>query len=457
MSLTLAAWLIMFACGLMLSFANPVFGLLAYLLEYYLRPSLNWWGQSLPDLRWTFMAALVMAVTFALRRSSLTPMAPARNLGLPFAVLMCLNVLLVTQWAVNPDLSWVWGSTFLKHMAVYALIIGIIRSRVAFEWFVTTNMMGIAWWGYNAIGAKRSAGRLESVGSGDSLGSNLLGAHLLTILPFVLLYALSDRNKWRRGLAVITLPLLVNLIVLANSRGAMMGVAAAFLAALPLAGKRQRLPLLAGAICLAGAFYLLADKQFIERQQTTQTAAEKDNSAMERIKSWQGAMGLVRDYPLGGGGRAFHLLSPIYIPDIVEGHGGQGRSVHNTLLQVAAEWGLQGLTLYLGFLGSTFIMLRQVRKRAPPKEWMAYRAICVQLGLIGTFVAGLFGDRFYGESVYWLCALSFALVRIQATELAGAEVRTEAAPRPDPLKHQVTHRASWRPEPTIARRLPSTR
>lgn len=454
MALTSLIWVALYVGGLAFAFITPIFGLFAYTFEYYLRPSLNWWGRPLPDFRWSLIAAMVLGLTFLIRRSSLPELKSTTNLALPWLALMAANSLLVNMWAVDPELSWLWSTQFLKHAAVYCLIIGVVRTRWSFDWLISLNIAGILWWGLIALGERRESARLETVGSGDSLGSNLLAAHVLTILPLLVVSALSERHATRRGLALVALPLVVNLMILANSRGAILGVIVTTGLAFLLAGRRQRIPLTIGAVTLAFAFYFLADTQFVRRQQTTTRAA--DPGAEGRIESWWGALKLVKDYPLGAGGKGFHVLSPVYIPEIVEAHGGSGRSVHNTVLQVTAEWGLQGLFFATGFILSTFYMLRSVRRRAAPRDWFSYRSLGIGLGLIGSLMAGLFTDRYYGESNYWLCALAFALTRIQATELAG--IKNELFPAAQPVVPvSIASPRDWRLSPVVGRLRRSSR
>jgi hypothetical protein len=43
--------------------------------------------------------------------------------------------------------------------------------------------------------------------------------------------------------------------------------------------------------------------------------------------------------------------------------------------------------------------------------------MAIQLSLVGILVAGVFTNRLYGESIYWMCALGFALHRMRETAL----------------------------------------
>jgi O-antigen ligase len=209
---------------------------------------------------------------------------------------------------------------------------------------------------------------------------------------------------------------IVNVFILCNSRGATLGLLVMVCAAILLAGKGRRAKLLGVGMAGIIAVLLLADGRFIERQQTTTNAT--DGASEGRLEAWRAGIEVMRDYPLGGGGRAFHILSPRYIPGIVEEHRGEERAVHNTYLQLGTEWGVQGLILWSGFIGSTFLLLRRCCRQSRDNPWFFYRFFAIELALIGTLTAGIFTSRLYGESVYWMCALAVALHRIHATAVA---------------------------------------
>ena len=59
MSLTAIVWALLYGIALLGALVNPIFGLFGYLLEYFQRPALYWWGDDLPDLRWNFTIAVV--------------------------------------------------------------------------------------------------------------------------------------------------------------------------------------------------------------------------------------------------------------------------------------------------------------------------------------------------------------------------------------------------------------
>jgi putative inorganic carbon (hco3(-)) transporter len=233
------------------------------------------------------------------------------------------------------------------------------------------------------------------------------------VLPFVAVYAFSVKRRTTQAAILICGAFIVNVVILCNSRGATIGLLAMGAAAVAIAGRGRRLKLVAVAAAGLLTVVALADNDFLERQQTT--VETKDGSSQGRLLAWAAGLRFIADYPMGTGGRGFHILSPKYIPEIVESHEGEERSVHNTYLQLAAEWGIQGLILWSGFIISTLLLLRRSRRSAANDSWYFYRFMAVEIALIGTLVAGIFTNRLYGESVYWMCALAFALHRMHAT------------------------------------------
>jgi O-antigen ligase len=170
-------------------------------------------------------------------------------------------------------------------------------------------------------------------------------------------------------------------------------------------------------------FFALADQTFIDRQRTI---ADED-AGTERLQTWAGARKLLNARPFGVGGGGFEYLSPIYIPEVVAAHDGEPRSVHNTYLLLATEWGVQSFVLFVGFVGSTMLILRRIRKRSHGNDEAYYKSVAIQVGLISTLTSGIFSNRLSGESIYWLCALAFALYRVQVRDLSAATAPQPAA------------------------------
>ena len=429
-------WILTYVSGLAASFVQPVFGVYTYLFEYYLRPPLHWWGKGyLPLLRWNFIAAAVATVSFILRRGSLKDIGKAP--ALPGALLVALaGVMMVVQlFAVNRELSWLSITEYLKLVLFHGLIVGNLRSAAAFDGFIALHMLGAGWWGVEAWrNPRREAGRLANVGSGDTWSDNFAAAHLLTVIPFIVVYLLLHKDKRLKALAAVAAPFVINVFILCNSRGATVGLLAGAAVAAVVVRSGHRIRMLGAGAALAVAFFALADPEFIARQQTT-TRYEEDGSAQQRLASWQGGLRLLADRPLGTGGSGYEELSPIYVPEIVNALG-EKRAPHNTFVLVASEWGIQGLFLYLCFQASLFYLTRQVRQRATSGDIWYYRAVALEVSMIAMLVSSMFSDRLYGEAPYWVAGLVVALHRLQTHELAEQAKAVDpvvAGPDAEPL------------------------
>jgi hypothetical protein len=415
-SLTALVWVTLYSIAVLGAWFNPMYGLFGYLLEYFQRPSLYWWGRELPDLRWNFTIGAVASAAYLLRKESLPPVTRTTNVALFLMLLQAVNTSIVTTWAVNEQLSWNWSVTYWKLVVSYFLFSGIVRTPKNLALVLVFQMLGAAYWGWDALDNRRFGGRLEGIGSGDTLNANKLAAHIITIVPMAVMFVFLKQARWIRVVALISLPLILNLVVLTNSRGATVGLGASLVAAVLIARKGIRKQIVIGAIAAVIGLYAVADPEYIARQQTI--ADPQDNSAQTRLYLWKGSTGMILDYPFGAGGRGFHFLSPRYIPQLVEADGDEGRSSHNTYIQVAVDWGLQGLVLFLALIGYTFVVLHRVRKERVETDWIYFVSLGIQLGLIGTLTAAFFSVRFYGESVYWLCGLSTALYQMTAPDAA---------------------------------------
>jgi putative inorganic carbon (hco3(-)) transporter len=457
MSTTAIVWALLYVSSTILSVVNPLFGSLGYLLEYYMRPELKWWGKDLPSLRYNLIISVVFAGTYLIRQGSLRSMVPLKNIPLRWLLLLGTTMVVVTwAFAVNPALSEHWTIQWFKIAIIFPMLLaGVVRTPAAFNGFIAAHMLGGFWWGWDAwMRPKRESGRLMAIGSGDTLNDNAAATHLLTVLPFIAVYLLTHKDKRLRAVALIAAPFVINTLILCNSRGAMVGLAAGLAAALFLIRSGYRVRIAGAAVALAVSFLLLADQTFITRQQTT-TNYQEDGSAQQRLTTWIAAYRLVKDRPFGAGGRGFHTLSPRYIPDIVDAHNGQQRAPHNTWVMVASEWGIFGLICFAALNVSTIVMLERLKRRVKNlgSDGMYYywRALALQIALIMGCVAGAFTDRLYGESGYWMIGLAYALSRMQLTDQAEAAKAAEAkAVASEPIP--VTAAPGW---PALAGARPS--
>lgn len=413
MPATAIAWVLAYTGGALAALADPFFALLVYLLDYYAHPPIRWWGKGLPDLRWSLLAAGILLVTFLLKRGNPFSRSTLRHAQTKWLLAFLLVSLLVTGLAVSPERSIQCVGDLAKLVLLFFLISGTVRTKAQFRFFVLAMILGSLLWGVNTyFDPSMEAGRLRKVGGPDSFNDNSAAAHLLTVLPFLGITLLS--GTWlERGLSLLAAPLVLKTLILCNSRGATVALGVAALAGIVLAGPRFRLKVAVLLIVGSGIALSFADRSFVDRQVTLMRYGE-DGSAMGRIDAWKGAIRLMGDYPLGAGGEGFNLLSPIYIPEVVAEHGGEERSVHSTFLAVGADWGVLGLSCFLGFLVASFLTLHRIRRETTDRD-LFLQSYALELSLIGFLTASIFIVRVYADILYWLAALTVALRNIQQT------------------------------------------
>ena len=71
--LTAIAFILAFASGCLLAlFRHPIYGFVTYVGLVYIHPPAHWWGQVLPSLRWSLIAATVTLLAVIIHRSKAT-------------------------------------------------------------------------------------------------------------------------------------------------------------------------------------------------------------------------------------------------------------------------------------------------------------------------------------------------------------------------------------------------
>lgn len=424
MSTTTIIWVFLYVSGAILSFIiHPIYGLMGYFLDYYAHPPLRWWGNELPDLRWALMISFMTVVAVFIKRNRLPPLKNKVHPQTKWLILFICNTFLVTPMAVWPDKNWEALTDLLKYGALFFLIIYTVRTKQHFRWVLLFHLIGVFYWGWTAYDhPKRVGGRLVGMGGSDSLNDNAMASHLLAIMPFLGAFFMVG-SRWEKLLSILAAPFILNAFILCNSRGAFLSLLLVACASIYFMKGATRWKA-AASLAAAGVLFLyLADPQFIDRQMTVLEFKE-DSSATGRLRSWQGAMELILDHPLGTGGGGFNALSKVYIPEIVEAHGGEARSVHSTYFMAATEWGIQGFFFFLVYIGMSFrelFSIHRAARRKPVSREFEIMSVMLKLSLLGLASTAAFNNRLYAEPFYWLPALIAVLRNIQLKELKDTQ------------------------------------
>lgn len=202
------------------------------------------------------------------------------------------------------------------------------------------------------------------------------------------------------------------IILLTQSRGAFLGMCVFLLLSVLSIGRNRIRGVLAIAI-LATVVVVASPPAVWERIAGLQnvgsidTIAEMDaeGSAAERWNILQTALRIIADHPIIGVGRGGGTVAHgIYNPKL------GAKSLHNTYLEVLAETGVLGFTLFLAFLFSVLIYAKRARQKAHflrhSADWR--RLQLLEFGLYGFLVCSIWGTYAYLSLLYVYLAILFA-------------------------------------------------
>jgi hypothetical protein len=266
-SLTALVFLIAFVGALVAAFVrHPIFGLYAYVATFYLHPVDKWWGESLPDLRWALLAAIVTLL--ASLRLPAQPEQPAWTQNTAAKLLIALTGWFWIQnlWALDSSAHLEASVLFTKYLILFYLIYRLVDSPDRVRAFLVAHVAGCLYLGWLVFQAP-DGGRLEGVGGPGINEANALGMQLSTgaiVAAALLMYG----SIQSRVFALLSAPLILNGIVQTESRGAFLGLAVGGLAMLYLLPGRLRKYWIVMAFVGMGGLLRVAPDNFWDRIDT---------------------------------------------------------------------------------------------------------------------------------------------------------------------------------------------
>lgn len=441
--LTAAAFVLFFgACAVLAFVRHPIYGLYLYLAAIYVHPPSRYWGYMLPDLRWSFIAAVVAVLAIVVNRKKLAP-RPVWLANGPAVLLSLYAVWLWMQsaWALDQSLHLEAVVRYSKYLIAFWIVYRVTDSREGVRDLLFAHVMGCVLLGVFAYFAGREAGRLNGVGGPGIDDANTLGMYLATGAIACAGLLLSQRG-WRQYACFGGMALILNALVLTNSRGALLGLLAGGVV-LGLCRARQHRTLF-WSLAVVGALSIgaLVDRAFVDRMFTIRDAINQtdgmDNSARSRFELYNAQLQMFIDHPMGSGHRGTAVLSPLYLDKewlttvSRDGEEMSARASHNSFMTALVEQGLPGAVMFLALLGwllGAILRVRRLDRRADAGWTTNGAALCG--ALMAVFVAGISSDFSKAEVQFWLFAgLASLLQGCSATRVANHERRARAGTMP---------------------------
>jgi hypothetical protein len=213
-------------CSVLAFRRHPIWGFYFYLATTFVYPPARWWGYLLPDLRWALLSAAITTLAVLFNRGKLNAKPPW--IGSAPAVLLTLYAALMwlqTPWALAMD-DHLEGSTFfVKSLFAFWLVYRLVDSKERVRDLSLAIVLGCGLLGVFAQATGREGGRLDGVGGPNLNDSNTLGMYLVTGIILAIGLVLTQ-SGWRRYVSLASLLLMAQGFILANSRGALVGLLA---------------------------------------------------------------------------------------------------------------------------------------------------------------------------------------------------------------------------------------
>jgi len=320
---------------------------------------------------------------------------------------------------------------FSRVVVFFFLIVALATSRQVIEHLVWSVLTGVALLGIFTIfwGASLSTDYGGRAYASSTYDPNDVAMVMVCTLPLAAFAAIALRGV-RRLLAIGAAIVCVLTILMTMSRGGFIGLVIVSVLLLFRLGKASLAPrvliLITVATFLAGAAPAKYWQVMATIWRPTSGGAYVESGLLPRVELWKRGVGFFLAAPLTGGGvGAF---------EVAEGrsHGGAGAwmTAHNSFVQLGAELGVFGFTLFLTLIALGIRDARRVVRAAKrdvrlrPLTWVA-RA--VEMSLYAYVVEGFALSQAYSPMLYFLIALAVAL-RLQVERAAPAPARVVAAP-----------------------------
>ncbi|HJW12836.1 MAG TPA: O-antigen ligase family protein, partial [Albitalea sp.] len=407
------AWALLGGALLVLSVARPVWAVALYFQTFFALPQLWWWGDELPRLRYSLWSGYILLAAALIAPRALIEPKTIEGKMKTLTILMLVNATFVhLLLAPNRTISLDSYVEMLKYVLLMFLMSSAIKDKTDFQRAVAAMALGAAYIGWEVTVNGRgdfSGSRLEGVGAPGASTANSLANLMLVVLP--LAGSLFLQKSWRWKLTcLVAAPLILNVLLLCNSRGAFLGligtgIAFAFLAK----GTNRKKALKTLGLAAVALYLLLGDARILDRFMTTFTGSEqRDNSAASRLVFWNAGLRLLNDHPLGAGGGAFKFaLGQQYLAIETGDTDADSRSLHNGYLTEATDWGVQGLILKLWLIlvaiRAAYRTTERCRREQRTEE--ALLGLCVVTMAVGHMIHCFFGSFFDHEWTYWILAL----------------------------------------------------
>ncbi len=380
--------------GTLYGWINPLYGLMVYWAFALLRPQSLWfWSFGGSGSRFSLFIGIATLVGWLGKGCgdwSSARWVKAPLIGVGFYLLA--NALAMTITPVDNANAWDRMSEVLSDQFKIGLMLLLTISLVTeaasirvFAWVVTLTLGYLAY-NFNMLYLQNPNFLLNrGFGGVDNNGAAMIMAMGVPLCFFMAVYT---RNWILKGLCLLMAMFMVHAVMFSYSRGGMLGMIMVALLLFTVAIwtlPNKFLTVALGVVGVLVALVLAGPAVREEFKSIFVGANALDASAASRFATWGAAWQCFLEHPLGTGPRGFNFLAHQYGLS-------RGKSVHNLLLQTAADSGILGVTglliYFVGTMWSTFTMT--LLPTARRLVWPVYFGHMVMIAIASFLVSSMF-------------------------------------------------------------------
>jgi O-antigen ligase len=407
-------------------FAFAYFGLILFLIVYFIRPE-DWVSplSRVPLARITGILIFV-ALVFPFLRI---------RWRLPEEIIFL--ILLVAQLWLAAVFSPVWKggavivmAEFSKVLLLVMVVYLAVRSTARLRWVLFVQSASVAAIAVASIAARRMAhGRLEGVLQGIYRNPNDFAVLIDLTLPLCLALALTTGSNWKKVTWIVMMLAMIYAVFLTASRDGAIALAVVvlmFVWRFGIKGRRVSVILL---IALAAFVFWIYSANLLKTRfgqtdaspTTRSQTSEAYLSAQNRLQLLTQSLRITAEHPVRGVGPGnFPIVSGWFV-------------THNTYTQISAEGGILALLLYVLVFWHAFANLRRIRKNRQTRKAFRVFAMALEASLAAYLVGSFFLSLAYHLFPYCLVAYTCALWIIVKKEQMASRLPSKL-PAPAPIE-----------------------
>lgn len=393
--------------GAVVSIVNPFYGLLIYICFAIVKPPALWhW--SVPAGNYSRIIGVAFLLGWAM--SGFGDGRLGRAKPIVFALLGYFSwVTLSTLFSPQPELGMPFVEYLLKIILPFVAGITLIRTWAQWRLLLWTVLGSCAYLAFEANLAYLN-GHNFALGRFLDLDNNSFSILMVTSFGIALVLGLEEQKTWLRYLYFGIAAAMAHVPMLSMSRGGMVGILVASVAAVIVVPKTRQTWMMIMAAVLVGS--ILAGPSVIDEFSTTFADEEtRDVSAQSRVDLWNDCFHAMLTNPFFGVGQEHWGI----VAHEVYGWPPR-KEAHSLWFQTAAELGVPGVTfLFLFYFLTVFGTWQAARMSYLP--WMPTLARMMLVSLVGFAVSGAFVTVEGFELPYYVALIGACGVKLASNQM----------------------------------------